>query len=94
MCAVCVFIGLLAATLPYNHGPDESAHIWSGEAGNLADTLPPSMASPIYYDPYWGWNYLIGAPDLTYLLTFKLAHAIDMLGVMDLYRAARICNSS
>lgn len=89
MCAVCVFIGLLAATLPYNHGPDESAHIWSGQ-WYLAHTLPPSMASPIYYDPYWGWNYLIGAPDLTYLLTFKLAHAIDMLGVMDLYRAARI----
>ena len=89
MCAVCVFIGLLAATLPYNHGPDESAHIWSGQ-WYLTHTLPPSMASPIYYDAYWGWDYLIGSPDLTYLLTFKLAHAIDMLGAMDLYTEARV----
>jgi hypothetical protein len=89
MFAVCVSLGLIAVTLPYNHGPDEATHIWSGQ-WYLTHTLPPSMAAPIYYDSYWGWNYLIGGPDLTYWLTFRLAHTIDMLDVMDLYRAARV----
>lgn len=89
MAAVCLFLGLIAATLPYNHGPDEAGHMSSGQ-WYLTHTLPPSMAAPIYYDAHWGWNYLIGGPDLTYLLTFKLAHAIDMLSAMDLYRAARV----
>ena len=89
MLSVCVSLGLIAVTLPYNHGPDEASHIWSGQ-WYLTHAIPPSMAAPIHYDNYWGWNYLIGGPDLTYWLTFKLAHAIDMLGAMDLYRAARV----
>ena len=87
--SICVCQGLIAVTLPFNHGPDEAGHIWSGQ-WYLTHTLPPSLAAPIWYDAHWGWNYLIGGPDLTYWLTFKLAHAIDMLGAMDLYRAARV----
>src|SRR5262249_47796355 len=52
MLAACVFLILVSTTLPYNHGPDETGHMWSG-AWYLTHTLPPSMASPIYYDAYW-----------------------------------------
>lgn len=89
MVCVCIFLSLLALTLPYNHGPDEESHIFSGQ-WYLTHLLPPSMASPVFYDGYWGWNYVVGSPDLTYWLTFKLAHFIETLHPMDLYRAARI----
>ena len=88
MLCVCIFLALLAFTLPYNHGPDEESHIFSGQ-WYLTHLLPPSMASPVYYDNYWGWNYVVGAPDLTYWLIFKLTHCIEAFHPMDLYRAAR-----
>jgi len=89
MFCVCMFLSFLALTLPYNHGPDEETHIFSGQ-WYLTHLWPPSIASPVFYDAYWGWNYVVGSPDLTYLLTFKLAHGIEMLHPVDLYRAARI----
>jgi len=89
MLCVCIFLSFLAFTLPYNHGPDEESHIFSGQ-WYLTHLSPPSMASPVFYDAYWGWNYVVSSPDLTYWVTFKLAHCIQMLHPMDLYRAARI----
>lgn len=89
MLCVCIFLLFVALTLPYNHGPDEESHIFSGQ-WYLTHMLPPSMASPVFYDAYWGWNYVVAGPDLTYWLTFRLAHCIEMLNPMDLYRVARI----
>ena len=89
MICVCGFALLLALTMPYNHGPDEESHIFSGE-WYLTHLTPPSMASPVFYDAYWGWNYVVGSPDLTYWLTFKTAHVIEMVRPLGLYRSARL----
>jgi hypothetical protein len=83
-----MFVSFLALTLPFNHGPDEIAHVLAGK-WYLDHLLPPSMADPIFYDAYWGWDYLIGGPDLTYWLSFKAASLIDALTTVDLYISAR-----
>jgi hypothetical protein len=88
MLCVCIFLSFLALTLPYNHGPDEESHVYSG-LWYLTHLSPPSMASPMFYNG-WGWNYIVGTTDLTYWLTFKLAHLIEMFHPLPLYRAARL----
>lgn len=91
LAALCVgmFVSFLAVTLPFNHGPDEFAHVLAGR-WYLDHILPPSMSDPVFYDPSFGWDYLIGGPDLTYWLTFKTVTLIDALATFDLFVAARI----
>lgn len=89
MLCLILFVSFLAMTLPYNHGPDEVDHILSGR-WYLNHFRPPSMADPVFYDSYWGWNYLIGSPDLTYWLTFKTAGVVDAIATLDPHLLARL----
>ena len=89
MLCVCIALAFLALSLPYNHGPDELSHLFSGQ-WYLTHLVPPSIDSPVFYDIVWGWDYVVSSPDLTYVLIFKLAHCIEMLQPMDLYRSARL----
>jgi hypothetical protein len=87
LCAF-LFLTFVDLTLPYNHGPDEESHVYSGE-WYLTHLAPPSMAYPVFYNG-WGWNYVLGNPDLTYWLTFKLTHLIQAFQPLPLYKAARL----
>jgi hypothetical protein len=89
MVAICTFLGMMALTLPYDHGPDEALHCLSG-IWYLDNDRPPSIDDAIFYHPYWGVNYLIGSPDLTYWVTFHAASALNYMSGFDVFREARL----
>lgn len=88
--ALCCFLAMIAISLPVHHGPDETLHIASGR-WYVTRLLPPSMVDPeVYYDSYFGVNYIIGHTDLTYLVTFKAAGIIDSIAGVPLHVGARL----
>jgi len=66
-------------TLPFNHGPDEYTHIFSA-SWYVEHVLPPNTHSDIWLEPNYGINYILFSPDLTYLLTFKVAQLFEYYG--------------
>lgn len=62
--------------LPFNHGPDEYTHIFSG-SWYINHFFPPNTDSKIWLEPYYGINYILFSPDITYFLTFKVASLFE-----------------
>lgn len=84
------FVAMLGVVFPPNHGPDEGHHIASGD-WYTSHLLPPSMTDPaVYYDSYFGVNYIIGYADLTYLATFKTASVLEAVLPLPLHERARL----
>jgi hypothetical protein len=88
--AFCCLVAMLAVGLPLHHGPDETLHVASG-AWYVDHVFPPSVGDPsVYYDSFFGVNYIIGYTDLTYLLTFKTAVLLEGLFPLPLHERARL----
>lgn len=65
-----------AGLLSYNHGPDELLRFFSG-FWYFNHTLPTSMNDPHFIAEAWGVNYLLGSPDLPFLVHYKLLNIFE-----------------
>ncbi|EXJ15994.1 hypothetical protein [Imhoffiella purpurea] len=77
---IASYVGI--ALLPTTLAPDELLHIESAK-WYVDHFLPPSATSDLYRSPYWGTNYVLGFPDLSYLLIAKAATVIEVLFPVD-----------
>lgn len=71
-----ILLFFIVLNLPFNHGPDEYTHMFSG-SWYFDNILPPNDKSIIWYESHYGINYILFSQDITYLFTFKLSQLIQ-----------------